>query len=440
MGRTGRGGRTIRDGVCSQNIAYHPLPSQFRFHASTARFKGFSGPIGSGKSQALCHEVIRMSYQNPGRMGLLGAPTYPMLRDATQAALFHILRSNDIPFESLKSEGVVELTDTGSRIVLRSVDEFERLRGTNLAWFGIDELTYAREEAWLRLEGRLRDPKARRLCGFAVWTPKGFDWVYKRFIRNRVNGYDTILAAPFENRYLLNAVPDFYERLKDSYDAKLYEQEVRGEYLSAAGNLVYDAFDRQVNVLTTDIIGNLPLLWSLDFNVDPMSSVVAQIRDQTVYVVDEQSLQRVGTLDACERFYETYGDHPGGIEIYADATGARMQTSGTSDHQMIREFFTQRCRGAYRFRVGRSNPPVRDRVRLVNRLLRDANGTSRLFVAERCRGLIRDFEEVRYRGDSSEVDKASDPSLTHLADAAGYLLWAEFGPKPSAGEQAQRLL
>ena len=48
------------------------------------------------------------------------------------------------------------------------MDDFERLRGTNLAWFGLDELTYTAEEAWLRLEGRLRDPRASRLvriCG-----------------------------------------------------------------------------------------------------------------------------------------------------------------------------------------------------------------------------------------------------------------------------------
>ncbi len=440
MGRSRRGGRTITGGVCTQHIEYHPLPSQLRFHASKARFKGFSGPIGSGKSQALCHEAIRMSYKNAGRMGLLGAPTYPMLRDATQVALLEILRSNEVPFELQKSDGVIELKDTRSKIVLRSVDEFERLRGTNLAWFGIDELTYAREEAWLRLEGRLRDPRASRLSGFAVWTPKGYDWVYNRFIKKQIQGYDTILAKPFENRYLLTAVPDFYERLKGSYDTKFYEQEVRGEYLNAGGNRVYDAFDRQVNVREAEIDRHQPILWALDFNVDPMSSVVAQIRDERVYVVEEQSLRRVGTLDACEQFYGHYGDHPGGIEVFADATGARMQTSGASDHQMIRDFFARKRHGSLRFRVGRTNPPVRDRVQLVNRMLRDARGVARLFVASRCRGLIRDFEEVRYRNDSSEIDKTSDSSLTHLADAIGYLLWEEFGMRRSMGEKTQRLL
>ena len=78
-------------------IEYEPLPSQKKFHQLKTRFKGFSGPIGSGKSQALCHEAIRLSYVNPGRLGLIGAPTYPMLRDATQVALLELLRANDIP-------------------------------------------------------------------------------------------------------------------------------------------------------------------------------------------------------------------------------------------------------------------------------------------------------------------------------------------------------
>ena len=68
MGRTAG---DIRLGQITRRIAYHPLPSQQRIHDSAARFKGFSGPIGSGKSQALCQEAVRLSYLNQGRMGLL---------------------------------------------------------------------------------------------------------------------------------------------------------------------------------------------------------------------------------------------------------------------------------------------------------------------------------------------------------------------------------
>ena len=227
-----------RPGTEERRIAYSPLESQRRFHESGARFKGFSGPIGSGKSQALCQEAIRLSYLNVGRLGLMGAPTYPMLRDATQAALLEVLDGNDIPYDLNKAENSLTMKDTGSRILFRPVEEFERLRGTNLSWFGVDELTYTQEESWLRLEGRLRDPLASRLCGFAVWTPKGYDWVWRRFIADKVAGYQAILAKPFENTHILARIPDFYERLKSSYDQKFFEQEVLGSYLSMEGSRV----------------------------------------------------------------------------------------------------------------------------------------------------------------------------------------------------------
>jgi hypothetical protein len=165
-----------------------------------------------------------------------------MLRDATQTALIEILDGNRIPYEWNRAENFLVLRETRSRILFRAVEEFERLRGSNLAWFGLDELTYTSEEAWLRLEGRLRDPKAARLCGFAVWTPKGYDWVYERFVASRVEGYETVIAKPFENRFLLDRIPDYYERLKSSYDGRFYEQEVLGEYTgvwaSAAGSVL----------------------------------------------------------------------------------------------------------------------------------------------------------------------------------------------------------
>src|SRR5437588_1175860 len=105
-------GRTVDD-VRTRTIAYDPLPSQRRFHQSRARFKGFSGPIGSGKSAALCQEAIRLSYINPGRTGLIGAPTYPMLRDATLAALLETLNENCIPFDLNKADNVIVMKDSG---------------------------------------------------------------------------------------------------------------------------------------------------------------------------------------------------------------------------------------------------------------------------------------------------------------------------------------
>jgi hypothetical protein len=422
-------------------IAYGRLPSQQRFHDSTARFKGFSGPIGSGKSQALCHEALKLSYINAGRTGLIGAPTFPMLRDATQAALLEILQANRIPHEWNRAENFLVLRETKSRILFRAVEEFERLRGSNLAWFGLDELTYTSEEAWLRLEGRLRDPKAARLCGFAVWTPKGYDWVYERFVAQKVDGYELITAPAFENRYLLERIPDYYERLKNSYDAKFYQQEALGQYLSLNADKVYYAFERAGNV-SGEVVGDerRPLLWALDFNVDPMSSVIAQMDGEQVTVLDEIVLSRASTFDACEEFARRFPSHASGLVVYADATGARLQTSGTSDVAILRQHFRGGEHGNVEFRIPASNPAVRDRVTLLNARLETAAGTRRLRVHPRCKELIKDFERVVYKEGSQVIDKDRDQKRSHLSDALGYLVWQESNSGPGVGERGQRLL
>jgi len=433
-------GRLIRDNVVDQEIDYTTLPSQLLFHQSTARFKGFSGPIGSGKSQALCHEAIRLSYLNPGRHGLLGAPTYPMLREATQTTLFEILEHDSIPFDYNKAENTLRMKDTDSRIIFRPVDDYERLRGTNLAWFGLDELTYTREEAWQRLEGRLRDPKATKLAGIAVWTPKGYDWVYQRFIAGHVEGYDTIIAKAFENRFVLDKIPDFYERLKRSYDENLYQQEVLGTYLSLHGGLVYTAFNRNDHVRSLEVNSNRPLLWALDFNVDPMSSVIVQTAGANVFVLDEISLRRATTQEACAEFGKRFPNHRGGVVIYGDASGNTQQTTGASDYQIVRDYFRSNYGGRIEYKVPKANPNVRDRITLTNSKLKTAAGEIRLWVDPKCKELIKDFEQVSYKPDSNAIDKDKDRRRTHVSDALGYLLWQEFRPMPGMGEHMERLI
>jgi hypothetical protein len=442
MGKAqGREEKETDGGTQFRKIEYEQLESQKKFHDSEARFKGFSGPVGSGKSAALCHEAIRLSYVNAGRTGLIGAPTFPMLRDATQPMLMDILRRTKIPYVWNRAENVLVMGDSRSRILFRAVEEFERLRGSNLAWFGVDELTYTSEDAWLRLEGRLRDPKATQLCGFGVWTPRGFDWVYERFIANRVEGYETVIAGTFENRFLLDRTPDYYERLKSSYDPRFYEQEVLGSYLSMSAGRVYYGFERTGNVGAVEVNEALPLMWALDFNVDPMCSVIAQVDRGRVNVVDEIVLGRASTKDACEEFARRVPAHRSGLIVHADATGSRLQTSGTTDVAILREFLKTGEYGNVAFRIPKANPVVRERVLLVNAKLESAAGERMLMVDGKCRELIKDFEQVTYKeGSTQAIEKDRDSKRTHLSDAVGYLIWQECGGAGTVGERGQRLV
>jgi hypothetical protein len=381
-----------------------------------------------------------MAYINKGRQGLIGAPTYPMLRDATQTSLFALLDDYGLPYDYNKAENTLTLRENKSRIMFRPVNDFERLRGTNLAWFGLDELTYSPEQAWSRLEGRLRDPLAARLCGFAVWTPKGYDWVYQKFIADAVSGYTVVLAEPHENRYLLEKVPDFYERLKASYDETFYEQEVLGKYLSLQGGLVYSSFCRRDHVRTLQVNVNRPLLWALDFNVDPMSSVVVQMEGGTVFVLDEIAIRHASTQEACEEFEKRFPNHPSGVVIYGDASGNSQHTTGASDYQIVRDHFRLHYGARVLYKVPKANPSVRERIMLTNTKLRSASGDMRLLVDHKCKELIKDFEQVSYQADSNSIDKEKDRRRTHLSDALGYLLWQECRPQLAIGEQRDRLI
>ena len=80
---------------------------------------------------------------------------------------------------------------------------------------------------------------------------------------------------PFENKFLLTRTPDYYERLESSYDPKFYAQEALGEYVNSRADRAYHCFNPAVHVIKDTIrTAFAVLMWALDFNVSPMSSVI----------------------------------------------------------------------------------------------------------------------------------------------------------------------
>jgi phage terminase large subunit len=434
---------------------YEALPAQREFHADLAtHFKGYSGPIGSGKSHALAYEALLLSRLNPGLLGLMGAPTYRMLQDSTQRTFFEVLETEGVAYDFFKQDNRLRFAENGSEIIFRTMENPDRLRGPNLAWFALDELTYTREDAWTRLLGRLRHPQARRLCGCAVWTPKGYDWVYRRFLEQPGRDYRLVQATPKENVHL---PADFYDRLKDSYAELFFRQEVLGEYLDIYGGNAYYAFSNE-NIEPATYNPDLPLYWSLDFNVDPMCSVICQIEDwkrvpwaampyertKMLHVLDEIVLSNSNTVEATEEFIRRARDlteNRYGIitNIYGDASGnSRTSKSGHTDYELIRECFQRHSDFSINLRPNSGNPIVRERVNTMNNALCNASKRRRVFVDPKCRELIKDLRQVHWKRDSAgnpigDLDK-SDPQRTHLSDALSYLVGKEFGLYGPSGE------
>jgi hypothetical protein len=152
--------------------------------------------------------------------------------------------------------------------------------------------------------------------------------------------------------------------------------------------------------------------------------VVAQIEGDRIRVLDEIVLSRVTTEEVCMEFVRRYPNAQR-IVVYGDASGNRMQTTGSSDYEMMRRFFQRQCMQNVEYRVPSSNPAVRDRLDIMNGSLRSAMGDRRLFIDPRCKELIVDLEQVVLLEGTMIIDKSKDPRRTHLSDALGYLVWQE---------------
>ncbi len=451
-------GRVFRD----RRIKYHQFPSQRQFHNCGAKCKGFSGPIGSGKSKALVHEAIKRAYLNPGCQGLIAGPTYRMLADSTARELLASLEEHQITHKRLKQNDSVYLPEPKSTVLLRSMDDPERMRAMTLAWFGVDELTYCKEASWTRLCGRLRDPQAPHKCAFAVWTPKGRDWVWRSFISARkVAHYECVRARPFENRAVLAVTPDYYDNLKGTYTEKVYQQEVLGEYVDMFSGAVYQAFDGQ-NVQPCDFNPALPLIWCQDFNINPMAAVICQTETHggysTVYVLREIVLPHSHAAAAAQEFIrrvqpwaEALG-RPLDVEVYGDTTASSGHAAtGDSCWSIIRKYIgasqdVVRCRYLY----GRKNPEHQDRANAVNAMLCSYGdghrraGARHLLIDPSCTQLIQDFEEVRWKVDAHgntypQIDK-TDPNRTHVSDALGYYIHEQHGFRGRFGAVRESLV
>ena len=115
------------------------LPSQRRFYSLEAKYKGFSGPVGSGKTYALCHEALRAACRNPGCPGLMAGPTFPHLHAVTIPTLIGILEQERLPYRRWKSAPPrIYLPRQDVLIYFRSLEDPDSLRGLNLGWFGVD--------------------------------------------------------------------------------------------------------------------------------------------------------------------------------------------------------------------------------------------------------------------------------------------------------------
>ncbi|WP_419729537.1 hypothetical protein [Lichenicola sp.] len=310
---------------------------------------------------------------------------------------------------------------SGHVIRLIGLDASENLRGSGLWFFGGDEWADCRPSAWLEV---IR-PMLSTARGHALFigTPKGFDHLRDAYILGQPGGdpsYRSFLFTTAEGGHVpLSELQSAEKEL----DPRVFRQEYGASFETYAGRVVY-AFSRAENVRRCAYDQSVPLHVGIDFNVNPMSATVWQEDGDTTRQIDEIILPTSNTDEMADEIAKRFGregfepgrrlvDH---ITVYPDPAGAQRRSSagGRTDIGILRE-------KGFVVSALRAHPPVRDRMNVINRQFRTADGAILATVDPRCRQSIEAYERLIYREGSNEPDKTQ--GFDHLVDASGYYLF-----------------
>jgi predicted phage terminase large subunit-like protein len=167
--------------------------------------------------------------QPKGCLTIVVAPTFTILKDSTFRMFEELYGDSGLIVSHNKTD--METRIKGDRTILwRSADKPDRLRGTNAGAAYMDEASYADEEVYRVLLGRLRKEPGRFWMTF---TPRGKNhWTYRMISSGVV---EMIHAPTYSNSFN----PDFFvNSLKQSYDGSFYSQEVEGLFVDTDGALM----------------------------------------------------------------------------------------------------------------------------------------------------------------------------------------------------------
>ena len=324
----------------------------------------------------------------------------------------------------------------GTSIVVVGLDKPERIEGQ--PWDGglLDEYANMKPQAWTE---NVRPALSDRggWCDF-LGVPEGRNHYYDLDQNARALMQMHGDASDWGTYHWKSAdilPPEEIAAARADLDELTFQQEYEASFVSFTG-LAYHAWDHRESVARLNYDPNKPLIFVFDFNVSP--GIAAVIQEQVLPnglqgtgVIGEVWIKRnSNTLAVCRRLIQDWGDHPGEVHLYGDATGGAKGSAKVqgSDWDLIRDALRPVFGDRLRFYVGRSNPPERVRVNAVNSRLCSASGQRRLMVdPANAPNVVKDFEGVTVlEGGTGEIDKKAQPMLSHLTDAIGYYVEAEY--------------
>ena len=296
-----------------------------------------------------------------------------------------------------------------STISLKGADNYDSLRGVGLDFLVMDEFADINPEAWYEtLRPTLADKMGKALF---IGTPKGMNWA--KDLYDMHDQYPEEWASfQFTTEDGGNVPLEEIEAAKRTLDIRTYNQEFRATFETFSGRVFY-AFDRKYNLraYTEDLPKEIHI--GMDFNIDPMTAVVAVRQGAVLQVIDEIKIFGSNTDEMVEEIKTRYAKMA--ITVYPDPAGKAGSTKagGRTDHTILRA-------AGFQVKAPHAHNPIRDGVNAVNAKLRSSSGVTTLFFDPKCKYSIECLEKQTYKEGTSQVDKSS--GFDHMNDALRYMV------------------
>lgn len=392
----------------------------------------YQGGYGSGKTFSGALLGVLCAFKYPGIRGLVGAQTFPIVRDTTLVAYFEHLDNlgfkKGVHYEYLKNEAKLVFRNK-SEIFFKYLEDDTKIKSLNLGFIELEEMSDIPESTFKMCLGRLRQSGIKRYRLFGHTNPENTKgWIYKTFVENPKPNYRLIIAPTTQNVFLPE---NFVDNLKKAYDPEYFRINVLGEFGDYARGLVTKGFNEH-NIKNINYIPDIPLYLTCDFNVDPMCWILAHKTDNKVFFFDEIVLENTTTSMAVDEFYSRYPDHKAQIIINGDASGDnRSVNSEFTNYVLMKNRLSELGYKQVDIRIKSFNPPIKNRVAAWNSKVKNSGGELGVFVSPRCKWLIFNIENLKYKEGTSLLDLPSHTQiksnrllkfLGHPFDAASYLV------------------
>jgi len=406
--------------------AWTPLrfhQKQHEFWTSTFRFKALACGRGSGKTELCRRFIVRMlpvrkPWSDP--LYFYAMPTYNQARRVAWDKIMDLIPRDWI--DSVNVNSMYIRTKFGSTLYIAGMDNPARIEGSQYDGGIIDESS----DIKCGVFDRSILPALAHRVGFCyrVGVPKRYGigaTEYKEFFDKGLTGEEeNIKSWTWPSTDLMTN-----EEIAIAKSV-LGEADFREQYEASwesVGGAIFHAFSEQRNVRRdVSYDSRKPILVGSDFNVSPMSWVLAHRYGREIHVFDEVFLRNTNTQKTLDYLFDHYHQHQAGCEFYGDATGRSRKTSAvTTDYIQIRndERFTPK-----RIYYPKKNPVLLNRFASCNAMFKNAAGEVRCFISPKCKKLINDLNVRAYKEGTREPDDSLD--IGHMSDGFGYLIYKLF--------------